>query len=401
MRAFLKSSRRWLTIGWFWPLVLLALPNCASLIGVEDWNGGPTTPSTSFDPGPGPRTSLIMCDIPLPDQDPCLLPTETGVALENAAVALIDNESSANGLDLSPDVVNNQCNLFPGKTVFYGGKFPDGYPVCLNSIAQIPVHYADPNEVCVAQCKDLIMLDGGSGAFCQMNAHVSTNFDPANVYLGACNDSGTPLLPPDFVDPRRAPVDVAWTDFIKTTPEGTSSLKRPATSEPPTGEFDAGAVSKQLIFHGNGWVEFAANETGVSHVLGLSHVPCDPDVPDGCNPPPIDSDASLLIDFTINLNADGRYYLLEGGNLVTGPDINESYGTYDAHDRFRIQFNDNLDGTAAISYWWIDCSTGPCIPQKIDHDGAGAKYPLRVDSSFREPNATLENVTRVFINDFK
>src|SRR5215217_9120320 len=154
MGAFLKSRWRWVTIFWFWPLVLLALPNCGSLVGIRDWQpGGP--PATELDPGPLPRTGAIMCDIPqgLPT---CATPAEAldGIPLTRAAIALATTMGHNIGLDFSPDAQNECGNGVPRKTVFYG-KFPDGYPVCLNCNTQLPAVYPDGNAVCVAQCKDL------------------------------------------------------------------------------------------------------------------------------------------------------------------------------------------------------------------------------------------------------
>jgi len=58
MREFLKSTSRRLPAGWFWPVILLALPNCAGLVGIDDWR------PSSGDPGDVPLTWAIMCDIP-------------------------------------------------------------------------------------------------------------------------------------------------------------------------------------------------------------------------------------------------------------------------------------------------------------------------------------------------
>ena len=107
----------------------------------------------------------------------------------------------------------------------------------------------------------------------------------------------------------------------------------------------------------------------------------------------------------ISLNFDGFAYLIESGQLLNGPLCQPGQTTqcpfvpYAAHERYRIQFTDNLDGTAAIAYFWLECdSSGNCTPHLIaEHDGPGVTYPLRVDASFREPGSTLENVTLVYI----
>ena len=85
MHELLKRSGRWLSVGWFWPLALLALPNCALPVGGIG-------PDVQFDPGPEPRTSAIMCDIPqVPTTVPnCASPTDIGygISFAHAAVAL-------------------------------------------------------------------------------------------------------------------------------------------------------------------------------------------------------------------------------------------------------------------------------------------------------------------------
>ena len=39
MRDVLKSTVRRLSVGWFWPLVLLALPNCSFAPGISSSSG--------------------------------------------------------------------------------------------------------------------------------------------------------------------------------------------------------------------------------------------------------------------------------------------------------------------------------------------------------------------------
>jgi hypothetical protein len=188
------------------------------------------------------------------------------------------------------------------------------------------------------------------------------------------------------------------------TPTGNDLQRTAATSQPP--DFDAGTASKQRIEHGDAYVEFSAAENTLSHVIGLS------EISDGCADPCADSDPSLTdINFAISLNADGRVYVIESGVLVTGPDINGSFGTYDPNDvfdpndpktRFRVSLRQSSDGTptATVTYsrMTAQCVPGNQCPEDVfyTHDGLG-HYPLRVDTSFREANATLTNVTVVRI----
>jgi hypothetical protein len=390
MRDFLRSSGRWLSGGWFWPLALLALPACAF-----QTNGLPNP--DAFDPGPAPQSSAVMCDIAKPPFDDvmsnnCATASDVanGMPLGHAAVALWEGDHKPIGLDYSPDALN-ACNQQPRKTEFYGGTFPDGLTVCLNCGTQIPAKFPTPTAVCVAKCKELVTMDvgnpvGGVDAYCQKNAHVSTNFAPNICFSGACTAGGTPN--PNFSDPRRVAEDIKWTDLIGTSASGNSLQRTAATTGPAVADFNAGGASEQLITKGDAWIEFEANDNTVSQVLGVRES-CD-DVT-ACP----DTDPSLSdIGFSIILNSDQHVYVIESSPSVQnhGP-----FGTYNPHDKFRVHVTDNSDGTATISYSQV---TGPCTPGTMcietplyQHVGPNPKYPLRIDASFREQNATVANVT--------
>src|SRR5262245_28303741 len=107
MRGFLKSSGRLLRNGWFWPVVLLTLPNCA----FPDW--GLPNPY-SFNAGSDTFTSAVMCDIPTPP-DPsnggdCAqaadLLQNALIRQAHAAVGLNQNEKKSAHSRLSGDGVN-------------------------------------------------------------------------------------------------------------------------------------------------------------------------------------------------------------------------------------------------------------------------------------------------------
>ena len=394
MRGSLKSSGRRSSIGWYWPLVLLALPNC-----FQDFEA--LKPQPSFFPGLN-ATSAIMCDIPeVPAEgfNPCASQQEVddGISLAEAAIALAEGRQSALGigLDFTPSVVAG-CGG-PGKKPFQA-PFPDGFAVCLNCGSQIPALYADPTEVCVAKCKDLVTFGGGPipdegvDAFCA-NARVSTNFDKTQCVLNACSPGGTLL--PNFADPRRDQEHVVWTDLIHTDDfGGSNSLTQhePATGSDPDG-FNAGGASVQLITTGDAWVEFEAVETNRSHVLGV-RASCDD--PAACP----DEDPGLGdIGFAISLAVTGEVIVIESGTPmeVLGP----FDPPYTAGERFRVKIKDNLDGTATISYSRLlgACTPGTVCAEQVFHtsDGPAPQYPLRVSASFREENATIANVTLVRI----
>jgi hypothetical protein len=387
MRDFLKSSGRWLSAGWFWPLVLLALPACGL-----DTSGIPNP--NAFDPGTGDLSSAVMCDIPKPNLEGtsnCADSTDVGIgiSLAKGAVALADGSKNSLALDFSPDALT-ACNGFPRKVEFFG-PFPDGTPVCLNCAQQIPAKFSGPQAVCIAKCKDLVFMTADLSqnqidAFCQANARVSTNFTGNICFSNACSNGGNPL--PNFSDPRRVAEPVKWTELIGTSMSQNTLTRTAPTTGPAVADFNAGGASEQLITKGDAWIEFEANDNTVSQVLGVRES-CD-DVT-ACP----DTDPSLSdIGFSIILNSDQHVYVIESSPSVQnhGP-----FGTYNPHDKFRVHVTDNSDGTATISYSQV---TGPCTPGTMcietplyQHVGPNPKYPLRIDASFREQNATVANVT--------
>jgi hypothetical protein len=407
MRDVLTSSRRWLRAGWFWPLVLLALPNCSQVPHF-----------VNLEAGPEPRTSAIMCDIPKVGFPVCAAPGNAGTRLTQAAIALRNGGGVNNTIGLDDSPAANACSPQPLKTEFQG-KFPAGFQVCLNASTQIPAVYADGNVVCVRQCLDL--LDGGPeppggiDAFCQANAHVSTNFDKLSPYPNACSSAGTPIF---FVDPRGTPEDVKWTaqdligtclaDAGSTTCGSGGNLMRSAdTTGTDTADFNAGGASDQVITHGDGWVEFEARETNLSHVLGLRFTACNTTPCKDADPSLDDPDPSLTdMSFGISLNANGNVYVIESDG-INPPNVYGPFGQpYAANERFRVHFDDNFDGTATISYWRVDetggpCKTSaPCVESKLATQTLPSpKFPLRVDVSFREKDAMVKDVTLVRIKD--
>jgi hypothetical protein len=389
MSDSLKSSRRWTHAGWLLPLVMLALPNCfldsTGLGGVGD---------DEFVPGSDPRSSAIMCDIPrVPNPNPAIsqcadaTDVESGFPLAYAAIALAQDEKSSLALDFSP-AATGPCSGMPKKVEFQG-PFPDGLTVCLNCSTQIPAVYVDANEACVAKCIDLtnqgeFEAPGGAQSFCEQNAKVSTNFDKNTCFDGACSSGGTPDT--SFVDPRRLQELVKWNDLGGDATFDNNNLSK-LTGVP--GTFDSGAASEQLITHGDAWIEFAAQETGVSHVIGVRLDSGGPDTEPGL----------ADIEFALSLNFDGFVYVLENGATY----VSDPIEPYTAGKRYRIRITDNNNGTATISYTRID---GPCPPGNICNETVIAtqtepspSYPLRISASFREPGATLANVTMVRIKD--
>jgi hypothetical protein len=381
MRDVLKSSRRWLHAGWVLPLVLLALPNC--MLNSEGYGVG----DDHFDPGSEPRTEAIMCDIPVvqnPNISECATGTEVGfgIPLMSAATALAQNQGNSLGLDFSQSAVG-QCG--GPKRVEFHGRFPDGLTVCVNC-GQALTKYVDAHAVCVAKCVDLtdqgeFEAPGGTQAFCEANAKVSTNVTQV-CFTNACSNGGTPILP--FDDPRRPQEPVKWTGLVGTAVADQNNVSKVGGLD--NGTLESGATSVQTITHGDAWIEFQAAEDDRSHVLGIK-------TDNGTGTATDLSD----IAFALSLNNDGHVYVLENGATY----VSSSFGEYDPGQRFRVKIKDNNDGTASISYWRLN---GPCAvgtecseTQLATQTEPSPSYPLLIRAQFREPDATLANVTMVYI----
>src|SRR5712691_1146953 len=97
MRDSLKLSLRRVRVGRFWPLVLLALPNCSFEVGGLG-------PLPHLSTGPLPHANAVMCDIEKFEGRHCASAEElaTGIRLNEAALALTSGQTSAIGIDDSP-----------------------------------------------------------------------------------------------------------------------------------------------------------------------------------------------------------------------------------------------------------------------------------------------------------
>ena len=180
-----------------------------------------------------------------------------------------------------------------------------------------------------------------------------------------------------------------WHDLFGTAAPG-NLLKRTA---PTTGnddvDYNAGAASKQVIRGGDGWLEFEAAETDLGHVVGLSES-CD-----GCS----DDDPSISdVQFGISLNLDGRVYVIESGVFVPGPDVNNYLrdvrrertvprSRHRQQRRYGNHFVYRVTGSFSPGT--------PCPTDFLASHTGPASYPLRVDASFRQQNATVANATLV------
>src|SRR5215831_13744427 len=129
MRDLMKSSLNRVRTGWFWPLVLLALPNCAFQTG-----GIPGAPN--LNPGPLPNGDAIMCDIEKfqgPNGRRCASQQDidNGIALGSAAIALVTGQKKMIGLDYSANAFSH-CGQGIPEAIDFQDMFPDGTAVCVN-----------------------------------------------------------------------------------------------------------------------------------------------------------------------------------------------------------------------------------------------------------------------------
>jgi hypothetical protein len=406
-----------LILGWLLPLVLLALPNCGlqtsggCCLPVDECsendpecNEGSDDPVNAFQPGYN-QQEAIFCDIPkplAPGDDGCASQEEAedpaNISLSEAATALFNGETNSFALDFSAAATAACPNGLPKKIKFFG-KYPQGMTVCINCGTQIDDGdpYDNPTQACIAKCKDEVNKDGlipaeGTDAYCEANARISTNLATNDCYLNVCIN-GSPNMTWD--DPREEAEPVMWTDFIGTDDgSGSNSLARTAdTTGGTTADFNAGAASVQMFAKGgDGWVEFAAGDgTDKVHVLGLRTSSCTDPV--SC---PDDDPHISTVGFAIDLNSDGMVYVLEpddaakDGFVVYGP-----FGPYTAGERYRIRITDNHDHTATIAY--LRLVGGVEQPPFAFNIKPAPQYPLRVDTSLREVDAVLSDVTLVRI----
>jgi hypothetical protein len=343
-----------------------------------------------------------MCDFPNAEKQgvsSCATQAEVDSGLylsqSTAATSLATSQKNALTLDWSPAALN-ECMGLPKKVQFLGGEFPDGQQVCIDAAQQFPNVYANPTKACIARCEDVIAK--GPGPFpadihdyCVNNAHTSTNFDKNSWYPNSCTSGGTPV--PNFVDPRRTPEKVKWTDLNGATDNGgTNSITQTA---PTTGstidDYKSGAASQQTILSGDAWVEFEVTALNQGMLLSLRPSCADPATCPDADPSVWDLGYALVM-FT-----DGQVWVNEytANPVAVGP-----FGAYSVGERYRVRAVDNHNGEATISYSRLlgPCAEGTqCAEQVLYTSLTPAAYPLRVDASMRVQGSTFANVTLVRI----
>lgn len=380
----------------------------AALFGVPGCTFTPGAASNfHFDPGPLPQSSAIFCDIEKLGNgwdntsrvcaDAASADVRnSAVPMTSAALALNTGQTSTYALDKSAAAVS-RCGA-DGEIVQFEGPYPQGTSQCINCGAQIGSGkvYPDANYACVALCQDVAkaepaaagMTDTQLLTFCNDHTIASTNVPVTGCpmgFEGACTDGG--VLRPDFTDPRAFPEPVSWTDLIGVAPGGTANndLTRTLATD---GSSDAGADSQQVVTSGDAFLEFSASDTSHNHVIGFSVPPCALPCAD-TNPNPSD------VTYLMNLSVDGNIRIAEHNNLVMGPGINGTWGTYGVGDRFRITLLDRGDGHFDVRWSRLigTCTSGmPCNEQVLTTFQDGDAYPARVDASLDTQGVSLVNV---------
>lgn len=146
-------------------------------------------------------------------------------------------------------------------------------------------------------------------------------------------------------------VPVVWKNVVNAVATG-------STVQNTTGDnWNAGAVSKQVVLSGDSFVEFTAAETDRYRMAGLGH--SDP------NP------------YWTNL--DFAFYLIPGGGLlIFEPGSIVSVGSYSTGDRLRV----SVDG-GQVRYW----KNGTVVLTS----GRTAQFPLGFDTSLATPGASISD----------
>jgi hypothetical protein len=378
---------------WVLPLALLTLPGCADIIGLEPWHD-----PSNLDRGPQPWSGAVFCDIEKPAGRRCATDAEMSdpdiMHLSAGAEALVVNQKSNVALDFSADA-QAACGTNKAQLVEFENDFPDGTPICVNCLV-VAATASDANGLCIAQCEDLTgegePADPALTADCTKRAHLSINATtPTFCFEGACSAVGD--FDDTWLSPRRDPEPVTWQNVIAVNANN-NTLTKDATG---TNAFDAGAASKETITTGDAYVEFTA--TGIStRIVGLSLGDTDTD------------SGFVSIDYGLDLFKDGCVYIFEKGAPVSGPlklgdpgnpcTVDGAFLTYADGDKFRISVTDNNDGTATIGYVQVTaaCATSLDCPSFADSSThAPYSQQLRVDTSFHDDNAVVENVVIVRI----
>ncbi len=153
--------------------------------------------------------------------------------------------------------------------------------------------------------------------------------------------------------------NVTWTNNINVA-VATNNL----TKDLGGAAFNAGALSTQMLVAGDGYVETTVNETNTDRLFGLSKGN--------------DGQGASDIDFAVFLRSNGEIEIRRNGStIVPSPTVNYATG-----DVIRIEINGNdllfkQNGNIFLT---------------LENVVSASNYPLQVDTSIEDMNATIQNV---------
>jgi hypothetical protein len=308
-----------------------------------------------FNRGDPPHTAAIFCNIEFGRR--CATPTEKqmGVPLgQQYEEGFWKGKSSVWGLDYSPAALA-ECNGEP-QTIVFRGAFPDGNAICLNDKQFDLGKYTSVKAACEAWCDSHEWIDSDGSPYSCANVAWPAASAWQTPVVNACTGAGT--LRPEFQDLRRMkPEAVTWMSVFNVMITGNSIRRTNAGTLP-----NSGAVSTGRLPAGHdGYIDFVAVETNKSRLCGLAIGANDN------NQQPSD------IDFAIHLGADGTFTIRESNIAQTAP---VPYGTL---DRFRVAV---IGGV--VQYFRNDVL--------VITSSKPVGYPMRVDTSLLEQNATITDV---------
>lgn len=309
--------------------------------------------------GEPPYTAAIFCNIESDRR--CSTPTERLVGVDVAdqyAKGFWIGKSSPFGLDYSLQALS-ECGGQP-QTVQFRGPFPDGSAVGVNPETFLNGTFTSVKAACEAWCDGHAWIDNSGTPYrCDHIAWPATGV--TSPILNAFTPTG--ILRVVFRDLRKIrPKPVVWTDRINVAVSQDNTLRKTS----PGLSFNSGATSIALLMNGDGFVEFTATETSLGRVCGLAkggH----PDFSTG----PAD------IDFGMYLRADGLLVVYESGVEMSAPI------PYAPLDRIRVAVVGGV-----VHYFKNDVL--------LQTASAQVTYPMRVDASLLNANATIANAQTTF-----
>ena len=172
-----------------------------------------------------------------------------------------------------------------------------------------------------------------------------------NVQIGLATTSPPPALSND--EP------VIWINTVNVTANGNSLTKTGGVDR----QWDAGAVSSQVLSSGDGFIQTIVAETTTNRMFGWSTGDANQHFSD--------------IDFAAYLRPNGEFLIFERGDQVNG-----FASTYQSGDVVRVE----IQGADVVFL------KNGIVLHTLSNRISASNYPLRVDTSLHGAGATLQNV---------